>query len=359
MTDASRRSALDHVGGRVPSLLDKAAGAVLGLLACLLTGANNCSATCFARAAATPASAAAVWPSRLKSSSVLIPKVYGPLSPTCRGEPGGVRERPGSVERMSGLPWKLVIFDNDGVMVDSEPLAEQAMSGALGGGRVPADARGVRGPPPGYDAGGHSPDHRGTKRAVAAGGLRGPLHLGVVRVDAARNSAPSPGSTWCWTVSTREGIAYCVASSGRRERVEFALSTVGLLSRLGGHWWGAEDVAHGKPAPDLFLLAAEQMATPPADCLVIEDAEFGVQAARAAGMAVFGFAARTPAEKLAGADYVFKDMAELPGLILGGAPSAGGRSRLGGGAPCVGAYLTGTAQGLLYQGRQVGSHQGR
>ena len=68
------------------------------------------------------------------------------------------------------------------------------------------------------------------------------------------------------------------------------------------------------------------MATPPADCLVIEDAEFGVQAARAAGMAVFGFAARTPAEKLAGADYVFKDMAELPGLILGGAPSAGGRS---------------------------------
>ncbi len=116
------------------------------------------------------------------------------------------------------------------------------------------------------------------------------------------------------------GVAYCVASSGRRERVKYALATVGLLGRFGDRWWGAEDVTHGKPAPDLFLLAAEQMTTPPADCVVVEDAEFGVQAAKAAGMAVFGFAARTPAEKLSGADYVFKDMAELPGLLLGGGP---------------------------------------
>jgi len=113
------------------------------------------------------------------------------------------------------------------------------------------------------------------------------------------------------------GTAYCLASSGRRERVRFALATVGLLDRFGDRWWGAEDVVAGKPAPDLFLLAAGQMGVVPERCVVVEDAEVGVQAARAAGMAVLGFAARTPADRLAGADYVFSKMAELPGLLLG------------------------------------------
>jgi HAD superfamily hydrolase (TIGR01509 family) len=226
---------------------------------------------------------------------------------------------------MSGLAWKLVIFDNDGVMVDSEPLAEQAMSGALAAAGYPL-----------------TPEECGdllrgttlvaTRRIIEEqSGLSLPAdfedHYSSALYELMRTQLyPVPGVDLVLDWLDGAGIAYCVASSGRRERVEFALSTVGLLSRLGGHWWGAEDVAHGKPAPDLFLWAAEKMATPPADCLVIEDAEFGVQAARAAGMAVFGFAARTPPEKLAGADYVFKDMAELPGLILGGTPSAGGQS---------------------------------
>ena len=113
------------------------------------------------------------------------------------------------------------------------------------------------------------------------------------------------------------GTAYCLASSGRRERIRFALATVGLLERFGDRWWGADDVVVGKPAPDLFLLAAREMGVAPDGCVVVEDAEVGVLAARAAGMAVLGFAARTPAERLAGADHVFSDMAELPGLLLG------------------------------------------
>jgi beta-phosphoglucomutase-like phosphatase (HAD superfamily) len=94
------------------------------------------------------------------------------------------------------------------------------------------------------------------------------------------------------------------------------LETAGLLERFGDRWWGAEDVAEGKPAPDLFLLAAKTMGAPPSRCVVVEDAEVGVQAAVAAGMAVLGFAARTPVAKLAAANHVFYDMSELPDLLL-------------------------------------------
>jgi HAD superfamily hydrolase (TIGR01509 family) len=216
----------------------------------------------------------------------------------------------------------LVIFDNDGVIVDSEPLAERAMSGALSAAGYPM-----------------TPEECGDA-------LRGTTLTATRRIVEERSGQPLPpdfedrysaalfelirtqlrpvpGIEMVLDRLDAAGMAYCVASSGRRQRVEFALSTVGLLSRFRGDWWGAEDVVHGKPEPDLFLLAAEKMGTPPADCVVIEDAEFGVQAARAAGMAVFGFAARTPPEKLAGADHVFKDMAELPGLLFGARPGGG------------------------------------
>ena len=78
-----------------------------------------------------------------------------------------------------------------------------------------------------------------------------------------------------------------------------------------------EDVARGKPAPDLFLRAAERMAVAPGGCVVVEDSRSGVEAGRAAGMRVLAFAGGlTPAELLEGTDTIlFDDMAELPGLI--------------------------------------------
>jgi beta-phosphoglucomutase-like phosphatase (HAD superfamily) len=97
--------------------------------------------------------------------------------------------------------------------------------------------------------------------------------------------------------------------------VAAALRRVGLWERFAGRVSSAQDVAHGKPAPDLFLHAAAACGVDPADCVVVEDSPAGVQAARAAGMVVLGFAARTPAERLRGADAVFADMAELPSLI--------------------------------------------
>lgn len=81
----------------------------------------------------------------------------------------------------------------------------------------------------------------------------------------------------------------CVASSSITERIERALTLTGLRAHFGAHIFSTTQVAHGKPAPDLFLFAAAQMETAPDDCLVIEDSLAGVQAAVAAGMPVIGF----------------------------------------------------------------------
>jgi HAD superfamily hydrolase (TIGR01509 family) len=109
----------------------------------------------------------------------------------------------------------------------------------------------------------------------------------------------------------------CVASNSRHARLKKTLGITGLLPRFTGRIFSAEDVREGKPAPDLFLHAAQTMGVPPERCLVIEDSRFGVQGARAAGMRVFGYAGGlTPPEWLEGPQTtVFKDMEELPALI--------------------------------------------
>jgi beta-phosphoglucomutase-like phosphatase (HAD superfamily) len=96
----------------------------------------------------------------------------------------------------------------------------------------------------------------------------------------------------------------------------------GLIGAFEPYLFSARMVARGKPAPDLFLYAAERMGTPPEACVVVEDAVAGIRAARAAGMRVLGFAGAGHAgpgyaEKLAaaGADTVFTRMAYLPHLL--------------------------------------------
>src|SRR5262245_33829100 len=81
----------------------------------------------------------------------------------------------------------------------------------------------------------------------------------------------------------------CVASSSEPQRIRHSLSLTGLLHYFDPHIFSATQVKHGKPAPDLFLFAAERMGVPPARCLAIEDSVAGVTAARAAGMTVLGF----------------------------------------------------------------------
>lgn len=113
------------------------------------------------------------------------------------------------------------------------------------------------------------------------------------------------------------GLATCVASSGAPEKMRVSLGGAGLWARFEGRIYSAvHDVARGKPEPDVFLHAADRMGAAPAQCVVVEDSPLGVRAGRAAGMPVLGFAREVPAAELqaAGAD-VFYALAELPGLL--------------------------------------------
>jgi HAD superfamily hydrolase (TIGR01509 family) len=112
----------------------------------------------------------------------------------------------------------------------------------------------------------------------------------------------------------------CVASSGTHERMRFTLGLTGLYERFDGRIFSATEVVNGKPAPDLFLHAAATLGFEPSRCAVVEDSRYGVAAARAAGMRAFGYAGGlTPPEWLEGErTVVFDDMRELPALLAGG-----------------------------------------
>jgi HAD superfamily hydrolase (TIGR01509 family) len=113
------------------------------------------------------------------------------------------------------------------------------------------------------------------------------------------------------------GVPTCVASSGSHERMQRTLRITGLLDRLEGRIFSATEVEHGKPAPDLFLHAAAQMGVAPEHCVVVEDSPYGVQGGVAAGMRVLGYGSG-----LAGADplrdagaEVFTRMSDVPALL--------------------------------------------
>lgn len=112
-------------------------------------------------------------------------------------------------------------------------------------------------------------------------------------------------------------IQYCVASNGDRAKVDFTLGHTGLLPRFAGRIYTADDVQNPKPAPDIFLHAARSMHADPLHTIVVEDTPTGVTAGKAAGMKVIGFAAMTPAARLqaAGADAIANTMAEVRSLL--------------------------------------------
>jgi HAD superfamily hydrolase (TIGR01509 family) len=210
---------------------------------------------------------------------------------------------------------RLVIFDCDGVLVDSEPIAvridvEMLAEVGLAMSEEEVIERFV----------GRSPD---VILAETAARLGRPVPDGwfdrgeaSVRRAYATELQPVPG-----IAAALEAIAdpVCVASSSTQENIRFKLELTGLYARFAGRIFSAVEVANGKPAPDLFLHAAERMGAEPADCVVIEDSRYGVQAARAAGMDVFGYAGGvTAADVLKGPrTVVFDDMRKLPELLAG------------------------------------------
>jgi HAD superfamily hydrolase (TIGR01509 family) len=128
---------------------------------------------------------------------------------------------------------------------------------------------------------------------------------------------PVPGVVEVLNVLDSHAIPTCVASSGSHEKMRFTLGLTDLFERFDGRIYSVEEVANGKPAPDLFLHAAASMNVPPERCAVVEDSPFGVEAALAAGMAAYAFAGGlTPLKRLQipGAT-VFDHMRALPALF--------------------------------------------
>jgi len=208
---------------------------------------------------------------------------------------------------------RLVIFDCDGVLVDSEPLAVRIDVEMLAEVGLTMSAEEVI-----ERFVGRSPEVilAETEARLGHAVPDGWFDRGEARLRRAYATELRPVRG---IAEALEAIAdpVCVASSSAHDNIRFKLELTGLYERFAGHIFSASEVANGKPAPDLFLHAASRMGATPADCVVVEDSRYGVQAARAAGMDVFGYAGGlTDAEVLEGPrTVVFDDMSALPELL--------------------------------------------
>lgn len=209
----------------------------------------------------------------------------------------------------------LVIFDCDGVLVDSEAIANRIMAEHITATGVPIAYEDCRARFVG-----------GTLQRVmdtVEEWLGRPLPPGWKEdFEARRNEAfrhelkAVEGIEAVLETLSGRRMEFCVASSGSLEKMDLTLGLTGLKRYFGERLFSAAMVAHGKPEPDIFLYAAEQMGCLPETCVVVEDSPTGVTAAVAAGMRVLAYAAETDAEvlRVAGAQ-TFAEMAELPGLL--------------------------------------------
>jgi HAD superfamily hydrolase (TIGR01509 family) len=215
----------------------------------------------------------------------------------------------------------LLVFDCDGVLVDSEGIANSECAACLTEAGFPMDAaecrarylgmtmrdlmddvaaRHGRPLPPGW--------HESYNRRLAAR-----LDAEITAIDGVEAAIHAV---------LADGWELAVASSSGHAKIDLNLSRTGLKRYFEGRIFSGQDVARGKPAPDVYLLAARTLGHDPASCTAIEDSPNGVRSARAAGMRVLGYAGETPPAALEalGAE-VFGAMHDLPALL--GRPGAG------------------------------------
>ena len=207
---------------------------------------------------------------------------------------------------------KLVIFDCDGVLVDSEPIANEVGAEwitALGWSMDAAEARsrflGLS------DIAMFALVEQRIGRSITAEEIAQNHELITSRFEAELQAIPGVAAV-VEDLAARS-IPLAVASSGERAKILTNLAKVGLLNHFGDQISSATEVAEAKPAPDVYLLAARKAGYEPSDCIAIEDSPNGVLAALRAGMQVIGFARETPTKDLyaAGAKQVFRTMAEV------------------------------------------------
>jgi HAD superfamily hydrolase (TIGR01509 family) len=212
----------------------------------------------------------------------------------------------------------LVIFDCDGVLVDSEVISCRAHAEALTRHGYPITPDQVLARFLGVS------DREAREAVEAELGRSLPDDFEVRMKQAALQRYTDDLEDIPYVRETIEAIAVskCVASSGTPEKIRHGLVRAGLYDLLAPNIFSAAQVKRGKPAPDLFLFAARQMQVPPERCLVIEDSLPGVTGARAAGMTVLGFHGGSHCRpgyedtlRAAGVAMTFDDMRQLPALI--------------------------------------------
>jgi HAD superfamily hydrolase (TIGR01509 family) len=219
------------------------------------------------------------------------------------------------IDENSFMP--LIIFDCDGVLVDSETLENEISAQCLTQAGFPITGRQARTRfiglsskaviaqveaelgrklPPNWEDEYHARSHEALASQVEA-------IEGVVAVIDALEAM---------------GFQTAVASSGEHAKMKITLGRTGLYERFKGRIFSAQDVAQGKPAPDVYLLAASTLGFAPETCFAVEDSPNGARAAIAAGMTTFGYAAQIDPDLLraVGVIHVFFDMQELPALLI-------------------------------------------
>jgi HAD superfamily hydrolase (TIGR01509 family) len=216
------------------------------------------------------------------------------------------------------LSFDLIIFDCDGVLVDSEIISCRAHAATLTRHGYPITEDQV------FDRFLGRSMRQATLEVEAELGRSLPddFHTQVYAEIFQAFATSLQATTHIVETLAAITLPVCVASSGPPEKISASLNRVGLYGRFAPHIFSAVQVEHGKPAPDLFLFAAEQMKVPPERCLVIEDSVSGIAAARAAGMIVLGYHGGSHCRpghadtlRAAGAAVTYDDMRELPGMI--------------------------------------------
>ena len=214
----------------------------------------------------------------------------------------------------------LIIFDCDGVLVNTEPIVQQVLADWItkhGWPMTPEEcSRTIKGS--------HIDQVQARVEARTGGSypgfVEGYRKAMFEAFEAGVDEIPGANSV---LQSLRDaGMAFCIASNGPHVKMAVSMKSAGLLHHFGGVLdpslvFSADDVGEPKPSPKLFLHAARAMGYDPSDCLVIDDSHQGVEAALAAGMSIIGYEDMTPASRLreAGAEIVMTDLEELPALL--------------------------------------------
>jgi HAD superfamily hydrolase (TIGR01509 family) len=221
---------------------------------------------------------------------------------------------PDAAAGVSGDRLGLVIFDCDGVLIDSEPASRELLA-------EEAAAIGLA----------MTPDEAGRFTGLTWSAIQPRLEaeigralpadwVGTMQARLARKLASGvkaiPGARALLQATAALGLPYRVASNSSHQELSEKMAVTGLADLVAGRVHSAQDVARGKPAPDLFLAAAAAEAVPPAACLVVEDSAPGITAAQAAGMRVVAFAPHgLPGGLARPPDAAVRRLEDLPDLF--------------------------------------------